>query len=61
MALASRESIILLYVNKPLQQCHRYMNIFLSTWGLTVGGMIFAAPMVYLRVKDHTNVEDETL
>ncbi|KAJ8581528.1 MFS general substrate transporter [Rhizopogon salebrosus TDB-379] len=38
-----------------------YMNIFLSTWGLTVGGMIFAAPMVYLRVKDHTNVEDETL
>jgi hypothetical protein len=48
-------------VNKPLQQCHRYMNIFLSTWGLTVGGMIFAAPMVYLRVKDHTNVEDETL
>jgi len=38
-----------------------YMNIFLSTWGLTVAGMIFAAPMVYLRVKDHTDLEDETL
>ncbi|KAG2741457.1 hypothetical protein P692DRAFT_20750721 [Suillus brevipes Sb2] len=38
-----------------------YMNIFLSTWCLTVAGMIFAAPMVYLRVTDHTELEDETL
>lgn len=38
-----------------------YMNIFLSTWCLMVGSMIFAAPMVYLRVTDHTEVEDETL
>ncbi|KAG1812149.1 major facilitator superfamily domain-containing protein [Suillus subaureus] len=38
-----------------------YMNIFLSTWCLMVAGMIFAAPMVYLRVTDHTDVEDETL
>lgn len=37
-----------------------YMNIFLSTWGLMVASMIFAAPMVYLRVTDHTDVEDET-
>jgi hypothetical protein len=37
------------------------MNIFLSTWCLTVAGMIFAAPMVYLRVTDHTEIEDETL
>ncbi|KAG1732060.1 MFS general substrate transporter [Suillus lakei] len=38
-----------------------YMNIFLSTWCLTVAGMIFAAPMVYLRVTNHTDIEDETL
>ncbi|KAG2081098.1 MFS general substrate transporter [Suillus discolor] len=38
-----------------------YMNIFLSTWCLMVGSMIFAAPMVYLRVTDHTDVEDETV
>lgn len=38
-----------------------YMNIFLSTWCLTVAGMIFAAPMVYLRVTDHTEIEDEAL
>ncbi|KAG1832618.1 major facilitator superfamily domain-containing protein [Suillus subalutaceus] len=38
-----------------------YMNIFLSTWCLTVAGMIFAAPMVYLRVTDHTDIEDEVL
>jgi hypothetical protein len=38
-----------------------YMNIFLSTWCLTVAGMIFAAPMVYLRVTDHTSIEDEVL
>ncbi|KAG2135419.1 MFS general substrate transporter [Suillus clintonianus] len=38
-----------------------YMNIFLSTWCLMVASMIFAAPMVYLRVTDHTYVEDETI
>lgn len=38
-----------------------YMNIFLSTWGLTAAGMLFAFPMVYFRVKDHTEPEDETL
>ncbi|KAG1822471.1 MFS general substrate transporter [Suillus subaureus] len=38
-----------------------YMNIFLSTWCLTVAGMIFAAPMVYVRVTDHTEIEDEVL
>lgn len=38
-----------------------YMNIFLSTWCLMVAGMVFAAPMVYLRVTDHTDVEDETM
>ncbi|KAG1890072.1 MFS general substrate transporter [Suillus subluteus] len=37
-----------------------YMNIFLSTWCIMIAGMIFAAPMVYLRVTDHTDVEDET-
>ncbi|KAH7928794.1 hypothetical protein BV22DRAFT_1030368 [Leucogyrophana mollusca] len=38
-----------------------YMNIFLSTWCLTAAGMLFALPMLYLRVKDHTEIEDETL
>jgi hypothetical protein len=35
------------------------MNIFLSTWCLTVAGMVLAAPMVYLRVTDHTDVKNE--
>jgi len=34
-----------------------YMNIFISTWALTAAGMIFALPMVYYRVRDHTEVE----
>ncbi|KAH7907552.1 MFS general substrate transporter [Hygrophoropsis aurantiaca] len=38
-----------------------YMNMFISTWCLAVGGLIVAFPMVYLRVKDHTDLEDETL
>lgn len=38
-----------------------YMNIFISTWGLSAAGMLFAFPMVYFRVKDHTELEDETL
>ncbi|KIN97720.1 hypothetical protein M404DRAFT_888190 [Pisolithus tinctorius Marx 270] len=38
-----------------------YMNIFISTWGLSAAGMLFALPIVYFRVKDHTELEDETL
>jgi len=38
-----------------------YMNIFVSTWVLLVAGLIFALPMIHLRVKDHTELADETL
>jgi hypothetical protein len=35
------------------------MNIFLSTWALAVAGMVFALPMVYFRVTDHTENKEE--
>ncbi|KAL0950518.1 hypothetical protein HGRIS_007327 [Hohenbuehelia grisea] len=38
-----------------------YMGIFVSTWVLLVAGLIFSLPMIHLRVKDHTDIEDETL
>ncbi|KAI0005286.1 MFS general substrate transporter [Russula compacta] len=38
-----------------------YMNLFLSTWALLVAGLVFSLPMIHLRVKDHTDVEDEIL
>lgn len=38
-----------------------YMNIFLSTWSLLGAGLLFAFPMIYLRVRDHTELEEETL
>ncbi|KZP08266.1 MFS general substrate transporter [Athelia psychrophila] len=38
-----------------------YMNVFLSTWILLVAGLVFALPMIHLRVKEHTMIEDETL
>ncbi|KAH7905560.1 hypothetical protein BJ138DRAFT_1017545, partial [Hygrophoropsis aurantiaca] len=38
-----------------------YMNIFLSSWVLVTAGLIFALPMIYLRVKDHTDIQDETM
>ncbi|KAF7978985.1 hypothetical protein HWV62_44245 [Athelia sp. TMB] len=38
-----------------------YMNLFLSTWILLVTGLVFALPMIHLRVKEHTVIEDETL
>jgi hypothetical protein len=37
------------------------MNLFLSTWILLIAGLIFSLPMIHLRVKDHTDVEDEVL
>ncbi|KAF5361690.1 hypothetical protein D9758_007339 [Tetrapyrgos nigripes] len=36
-----------------------YMNLFISTWVLLVAGLVFALPMIYLRVKDHTDASDE--
>ncbi|KAH0832334.1 MFS general substrate transporter [Lanmaoa asiatica] len=36
-----------------------FMNIFISTWALTAAGMVFAFPMVYFRVQDHTETEEE--
>ncbi|KAF7355033.1 hypothetical protein MSAN_01418800 [Mycena sanguinolenta] len=38
-----------------------YMNMFASTWALSAAGLLFALPMIYLRVKEHTDIEDETL
>jgi MFS family permease len=38
-----------------------YMNMLLSTWALLAAGLVFAFPMIYSRVKDHTELEDETL
>ncbi|KAK0203763.1 MFS general substrate transporter [Desarmillaria ectypa] len=38
-----------------------YMNIFISTWVLLVSGLVFALPMLILRVKNHTDLDDEVL
>jgi hypothetical protein len=37
------------------------MNIFLSTWCLVVAGLVFSFPMIYLRIRDTTVLEDEGL
>ncbi|OBZ79423.1 hypothetical protein A0H81_00228 [Grifola frondosa] len=36
-----------------------YMNIFVATWVLLVAGLIFALPMIYLRVTEQTDVPGE--
>jgi hypothetical protein len=37
-----------------------FMNIFASTWALLVAGLIFALPMIHLRVKETTDEEETT-
>jgi hypothetical protein len=34
-----------------------YMNIFASTWGLLAVGLVIAAPVIWTKVTDHTEVE----
>ncbi|KZV61244.1 MFS general substrate transporter [Peniophora sp. CONT] len=36
-----------------------YMTIFISTWVLLAAGLVFALPMIHLRVVDHTEEEIE--
>ncbi|KAF9040597.1 major facilitator superfamily domain-containing protein [Panaeolus papilionaceus] len=38
-----------------------FMNIFISTWVLLLAGLVFALPMIHLRVKETTDLNDETL
>ncbi|KAJ3501464.1 hypothetical protein NLJ89_g9326 [Agrocybe chaxingu] len=38
-----------------------FMNMFLSTWTILVAGLIFALPMIHLRVKNFTDLGDEAL
>lgn len=38
-----------------------YLNLFLGTWCILVAGLVFALPMIHLRVKDTTKLEDEAL
>jgi len=38
-----------------------YMNMLISTWVLLAAGLVFAFPMIYSRVKDHTELKDEIL
>ncbi|KAG2038705.1 hypothetical protein BDR03DRAFT_294838 [Suillus americanus] len=37
------------------------MNVVISTWVLVTARMMFAFPLVYVRVKNHTEIDDETL
>ncbi|KDR68675.1 hypothetical protein GALMADRAFT_215550 [Galerina marginata CBS 339.88] len=38
-----------------------FMNMLISTWVLLAAGLVFSLPMIYLRVKDQTDLADETL
>ncbi|KLO11265.1 MFS general substrate transporter [Schizopora paradoxa] len=38
-----------------------FMNIFVSTWVLCAAGLICALPMLYIRVKNHTDLADESI
>ncbi|KAF8508521.1 major facilitator superfamily domain-containing protein [Gautieria morchelliformis] len=38
-----------------------FMNIFASTWALLVAGLVFALPMLYLRVRNTTTLEEDML
>ncbi|KAJ7067991.1 major facilitator superfamily domain-containing protein [Mycena amicta] len=38
-----------------------FMTMFASTWGLCAAGLVFALPMIYLRVKPTTDLEDEAI
>jgi len=38
-----------------------FMNIFASTWALLAAGLIFAAPVLFYRIKNHTELADEAI
>ncbi|CAL1696862.1 unnamed protein product [Somion occarium] len=35
-----------------------YMNLFISTWALLLAGLVFALPMIHMRVQDYTEMDE---
>lgn len=38
---------------------HSYMTMFASSWGLVIGTLLIAAPVILFRVTEHTDVEED--
>lgn len=36
-----------------------YMSEFGGNWGLLTGSLLIAAPVIFLKIKDHTAIEDD--
>jgi hypothetical protein len=36
-----------------------YMNLFASCWGLLAGSLLFALPVILLKVRDHVPIEED--
>ncbi|KAF3937951.1 hypothetical protein ABW19_dt0202478 [Dactylella cylindrospora] len=36
-----------------------YINMFGSTWGLLLGSLVFAAPIIFLRIKEHVSAAED--
>jgi hypothetical protein len=36
-----------------------YMAEFASSWGILAGALLFASPVIFLKIKDHVTVEED--
>lgn len=36
-----------------------YMKMFASNWGLLCGSLVVAAPLIWIRIKDHVDIEED--
>lgn len=35
------------------------MTMFAATWGVLAGSLLLAAPVVFLKIKDHVSIEED--
>ncbi len=54
-----RDSSLSFFIDNLLTGLSRYMNMFLSTWVLLVAGLIFALPVMQIRIKNQTDLADD--
>lgn len=38
---------------------HPYMTMFATSWGLSIGSMVIAIPLIFFRIKDTTDFDDD--
>lgn len=57
--IQSPDPVLIIFVHRLDAQKTPYMTEFASCWGMLIGSMLIASPIIFWKIKDSTAVEDD--